>query len=165
MYGGLSSATNRNTTITPEGSSHGGWHIGADARLNEGKMYFLVGLQYHKIDLLPSSDILNPSEAFPYSWTKIRVGLGYKVISFSDDFYLRGHTLASFNLVNGVTNDAGAGVFTNYNSGTAAANLGLGFDIYNFTITASYEIGFFNLGNMLDGSEMDFLTLSGGFKF
>jgi hypothetical protein len=165
LYGGLSKATNRNTSITPEGSSHGGWHIGADARLNRGKMYFVVGLQYHKIDLLPSSDILDPIEAFPYSWTKVRVGLGYKVINFSDDIYLRGHTLASFNLVNGVTNDAGAGVFTNYNSGTAGANLGLGLDIFCFTITASYEIGFFNLGNMLDGSEMDFLTLSAGVKF
>ena len=165
IYGGLSKASNNNTLITADGSSHNGWHIGADARLNEGKMYFLVGLQYHKIDLLPSSDILMPIETFQYSWTKVRVGLGYKVINFNDNIYLRGHTLASFNLVNGVTNDAGLGVFTDYNSGTAGANLGLGFDIYNFTITASYEIGFFNLGNMLDGSEMNFLTLSAGFKF
>ena len=130
-------------------------------------MYFLVGLQFHKIDLIPDSDLLifTPEEQSQYSWTKIRVGLGYKVINFTEKIYLRGHTLASFNFVNGVNNDAGAAVFTNYNSGTAGANLGLGFDIYNFTITASYEIGFFNLGNMLEDSEMDFLTFSGGFKF
>ncbi len=164
LYGGISSATNRNITITPEGSSHSGWHVGADARLNRGKMYFLVGLQYHKIDLLPKSDNILTSETYKYAWTKVRVGLGYKVIDFSDHIFLRGHTLASFNLTSGVTNDAGPGIYTDYNAGTAGANLGLGLDIYNFTVTAAYEIGFFNLGNMLEGSEMDFLTLSIGYK-
>lgn len=164
LYGGLTSATNKSTTITPEGSSHNGWHIGADARLNQGKMYFLMGLQYHKIDLLPTSDNILTTETYKYSWTKVRVGLGYKVIEFSDHIFLRGHTLVSLNLINGVTNDAGPTVYTDYNAGTAGANLGLGLDIYNFTLTAAYEIGFFNLGNMLEGSEMDFLTLSVGYK-
>lgn len=165
FYGGLTKATNNNALITPEGSSQNGWHIGADARLNEGKMYFLVGLQYHKINLIPSSvDTFAVSDSPKYGWTKLRVGLGYKVINFSEHIFLRGHTLASFNLTNGVPSDAGPNIFTNYNSGIAGANLGLGFDIYNFTITASYEIGFFNLGNMLEGSEMDFLTISAGYK-
>lgn len=165
FYGGLTKATNNSNLITPEGSSQNGWHIGADARLNEGKMYFIVGLQYHKINLIPSvSDTIVHSDSPKYGWTKFRVGLGYKVINFGEHIFLRGHTLASFNLTNSVPSDAGPGVYTNYNSGTAGANLGLGLDIYNFTITAAYEIGFFNLGSMLEGSEMNFLTLSAGYK-
>jgi len=165
FHGGITSADNNNTLITPEGDNHQGWHIGADARLNQGKMYFVVGLQYHTIDFLPSSsEVVLVEEDTQYNWTKLRVGLGYQVIRFSDKVFLRGHTLASFNLVNGVPTDAGPNIITNYNSSTAGANLGLGLDIFNFTLTASYEIGFFNLANMLEESEMNFLTFSLGYK-
>lgn len=165
FHGGITSANNNNTLITPEGDNHQGWHIGADARLNQGKMYFIVGLQYHTIDFLPSSsEVILADEDTQYNWTKLRVGLGYQVINFSDKVFLRGHTLASINLVNGIPTNAAPDIITNYNSSTAGANLGLGLDIFNFALTASYEIGFFNLGNMLEGSEMNFLTFSLGYK-
>lgn len=164
VYGGITEAKNKSVLVTPEGRSHAGWHIGADARLNEGKMYFIAGLQYNVIDFIAQEErsYFNSDES--YSWTKVRVGLGYNVINFSDQVFLRGHTLVSFNLVNGVPSESPNTTITNYNSGTAGANLGLGFDIYNFTIDLSYEIGFFKLVNLMPETEMDFLTFSIGYK-
>lgn len=164
IYGGISEAKNKSVLVTPEGKSHTGWHIGADARLNEGKMYFIAGLQYHVIDFIAQEDKSYFSSDESYSWTKIRVGLGYNVVNFNDNIFLRGHTLGTFNLISGVPNESPNTMITNYNSGTAGVNLGLGFDIYNFTIDASYELGFFKLVNMMPETEMDFLTFSIGYK-
>lgn len=164
VYGGISDAKNKSILVTPENTSHSGWHIGADARLNEGKMYFVAGLQYHVIDFIAQEDKSYFSSDESYNWTKVRVGLGYNVINFNEHIFLRGHTLGTFNLINGVPSESPNTTITNYNSGTVGANLGLGFDIYNFTIDASYEIGFFKLVNMMPETEMDFLTFSIGYK-
>lgn len=164
IYGGISDAKNKNMSITPEGTSHAGWHAGVDARLNEGKMYFIAGLQYHVIDFIAQEDKSYFSSDESYSWTKVRVGLGYNVININENVFFRGHTLLSFNLINGVPSESLNTRITNYNSGTAGLNLGLGFDVYNFTIGAAYEIGFFKLVTMMPETEMDFLTLSIGYK-
>lgn len=164
VYGGISDATNKNENVTPSGTSHSGWHLGADARLNEGKMYFMVGMQYHKIQFTAQSDKSYFKNENTYNWTKFRVGLGYNVINFNPNFFLRGHSLLSFNLVNGVPTDNGLGQWGNYNSGVAGANLGLGFDFYNITFDVAYEIGIFNLINMTPGTSMDCLTVSLGYK-
>jgi len=164
IYGGISDAKNKSISITPEGTSHAGWHAGVDARLNEGKMYFIAGLQYHVIDFIAQEDKSYFSSDESYSWTKVRVGLGYNVINFNKNVFFRGHTLLSFNLINGVPSESPNTTITNYNSGTAGINLGLGFDIYNFTVGAAYEIGFFKLVTMMPETEMDFLTFSIGYK-
>lgn len=165
FYGGLSNAVNDNELVTPIGQSHSGWHFGADARLNEGKMYFVVGLQYHKIDFLADRDTLSGSNlSETYNWTKFRVGLGYTVVQFNEKIALRGHSLLSFNLISGVPTENTIATYTNYNSGVAGVNLGLGFDIYNFTIDLSYEIGFFNVVNRVDDTSFDFTTISIGYK-
>jgi len=164
VYGGISDATNKNTDVTPSGTSHSGWHIGADARLNEGKMFFMAGLQYHKIQFIGQSEKSYFETTNTYNWTKFRVGLGYSVINFTPNFFLRGHSLLSFNLVNGVPDASAQAIYTNYNSGVAGANLGLGIDLFNITFDISYEIGIFNLVNKVQGTSMDFLTVSLGYK-
>lgn len=164
IYAGISDATNKNIDVTPNGTSHPGWHIGADARLNEGKMYFMAGLQYHKIQFIGQSEKSFFESANTYNWTKLRVGLGYSVINFTPNFFLRGHSLLSFNLINGVPDTSAQAVYTTYNSGVAGANLGLGLDFYNITFDISYEIGVFNLVNKVKGTSMDFLTISLGYK-
>jgi len=164
IYGGISDAINKDLDVTPSGTSHPGWHLGADARLNEGKMYFIAGLQFHKIKFEAQKDKSFFESTDTYSYTKIRVGLGYSVFTITPDIIFRGHSLLSFNLVNGVPNDSTQAIYTNYNSGVAGANLGLGFDVYNVTLDISYEIGVFNLVNKVKGTSMDFLTVSLGYK-
>lgn len=163
FYGGITDVTNESTLVTPEGTSHPGWHIGADARLNEGKMYFIIGGQLHKVKFIAQEEKDYFSSDDSYTWTKFRVGLGYKVIEFNPSFFLRGHTLLSLNLISGIPDERPSVPFK-YNSGTAGANLGLGFDIYNFTLDVSYELGFFKTINQMDMTNTDFLTISLGYK-
>ena len=167
VYAGLTQATNRDALITPEGTSHPGFHIGCDARLNSGGMYFIVGGQYHKLDFLAqeANSFLTVEETM--IWLKLRVGLGYTLFSINDKMSLRAKTLGSINVISTYPTalDSAPYAGTNYNTGTAGLLAGLGLDLYFLTIDVEYERGFFNAVNMIKGTEYDFLTLSVGFLF
>ena len=165
VYAGLSSATNRSEAITPEGFAHNGYHIGADARLNEGNMYFILGGQYHNLNFLSSTDSEFLSFDSKMSWIKLRVGLGFNVININDNIAITAKTLGGIDVISSVPTDLAAAPFDNYNTGTAGVSLGLGLDFYNFTFNVEYERGFFNAVNMVEGTEFDFFTLSVGFLF
>mgnify|MGYP000680694231 CR=1 FL=1 len=164
FYGGISNAKNKNSLITPEGTSHPGFHIGADARLMNGKMYFVVGGQFHSIEFLSTSEKTYFSVENKMNWTKLRAGLGYTLFQINSKFTIRGKTLASFNFLNSYPNDLASAPFQNYNSGTVGAVLGLGMDLFNFTLDVEFENGFFKTVTMVDGTEINFLTLSLGYK-
>jgi len=153
-YFGSSSMTNGLTSITPEGQSHPGFVLGADARLNEGDMYFVLGLQYHKNKLAAQSDF----ELFPsgesINFVKFRVGLGYDVIHISKLMTIRGKTLASIDMISGVP----ANFTPAYNDGVAGIVLGLGTDVSVFTFDIEYELGLFNGINKVDGSKISFIN-------
>ena len=164
FYGGISNAKNKSALITPEGTSHPGYHFGADARLNEGKMYFVIGGQYHSIDFLAQRDKSFFSVDEKMNWLKVRVGLGYTFFELSDKFAIRGKTLISFNFLSSYPTDVPTAPYNTYNSGSVGAVLGLGIDFYNFTLDAEFENGFFKTVTMVDGTEINFFTLSLGYK-
>jgi len=160
-YFGTSSMTNGLAAITPDGTSHPGFVLGADVRLNEGDMYFLLGLQYHKntlqaqsgFELFPSGETIN--------FLKFRVGLGYDVIHLSDLITIRGKTLGSIDMISGVPD-----TFTPlYNDGVAGVVLGLGTDISIFTFDIDYELGLFNGINKVADSKISFITFVVGVVF
>ena len=51
VYTGLTSLYSDDRNVTRKGEMHYGWLVGADARLVEGSLYFLVGGQYIKTSL------------------------------------------------------------------------------------------------------------------
>jgi len=165
VYAGLSSASNKSTLITPDGHAHNGYHIGADARLNEGKMYFLLGGQYHVIDYISSPESAYLSFDSKMSWIKLRVGLGFNLVEFTDHIAITAKALGGINVISSYPSILAGAPYDNYNTGTAGASLGLGADIFNITVNVEYEKGFFNAVNMVSGTEFDFLTFSVGFLF
>ena len=165
VYTGLSSATNKSEIITPEGFAHNGYHIGADARLIEGNMYFVVGGQYHVLNYISSADSPYISFDSKMKWLKLRIGLGYNLITINSNIAITAKTLGTINVISSFPSDLAGAPYDNYNTGTAGAVLGLGLDIYSFTLNVEYEKGFFNAVNMVPGTEFDFLTLSIGFRF
>ncbi len=48
---GLSKATYQDRFITPESSAHYGYFVGADSRLNDGKIYLILGGQFHNLKI------------------------------------------------------------------------------------------------------------------
>jgi len=164
FYAGISNATNNDLAITPEGQSHPGYHFGADARLVDGKMYFILGGQYHKTEFLAQSEKEYFSVDESLSWLKLRVGLGFQFAQFGKKTFLRGKSLISFNFISSVPENVFDAPYRMYNSGTVGGVLGLGMDIYNFTIDAEYEKGFFKAVHMVDGTEYNFITFSLGYK-
>jgi len=164
FYGGISNASNNDMAITPEGQSHPGYHFGADARLVDGNMYFILGGQFHKVEFLSQTEKDYFSVEDNFNWMKLRVGLGYQFVRFTDKIILRGKSLISFNFMSKVPDSVTDAPYLNYNSGTVGGVLGIGMDIYNFTIDAEYEKGFFKAVNMVSGTEFNFITFSLGYK-
>ena len=166
VYAGLSNATNRDATITPEGTSLPGFLVGGDARLNADKMYFVIGGQYHQINFLAQEDKNFFSVDEKMVWLKLRVGLGFDLINFSDNLVLRAKALGSINVISSHP-DIPSAPFSefSYNSGTAGAVVGFGIDVLCFTFDVEYERGFFNAINMVPGTEYDFVTATVGVFF
>lgn len=163
IHGGITTMTNKDPLITPEGTSHPGYHFGADARLNEGKMYFIVGGQFHNVAFDAQTDKSYFSVENSMKYLKVRVGLGYQVITINEHLCIRGKTLFSINLLSSYPKDVVGSPYTNYNSSTVGATLGLGLDFYNISLDFEIDNGFFKAVNMVDGTEVNFFTISLGY--
>jgi len=164
VYTGISNAKSKSEILTPEGHSHKGFHLGADARLNSGNMYFVVGGQYHVINFLAQESGSFFSVDEKMSWMKLRIGLGYNVVNFTEKIALRAKTLGVLDFISKHPELPDA-PYQVYNAGTAGVAIGIGFDIYAFTLDIEYEKGFFNAVNMVKGTEFDFFTINVGVRF
>jgi hypothetical protein len=166
IYAGISNATSRDALITPEGTSHPGYVLGADARLNADDMYFMLGGQYHQIDFLAQDEKSFFSVDEKMTWLKIRVGLGYNLVHIGNKITIRAKTLGSLNLISSTPElDSAPYSGTPYNSGTAGGVLGLGVDVFGLTMEVEYERGFFNAVNQVEGTQYDFLIVTLGYFF
>jgi len=166
VYAGISNAKNNDALITPDLTSHPGYLIGVDARLNSGSMYFLIGGQYHRLDYIAQSQKSYFSVDEKMAWLKLRIGLGFNVLNLSDKFALRAKALGGINVISSYPSTLAAPYRDDgYNTGTAGLTLGVGVDIYNITLDVEYEKGFFNAVNKVKGTEFDFLMLTMGFFF
>jgi len=166
IYAGISNATNKDALVTPEGTTHPGFLIGADARLNSGNMYFLVGGQYHSLDYLAQTEKSYLSIDEKMAWLKLRIGLGFNLFNFSEKIAIRAKALGGINVISSYPSTLDAPYRDDgYNTGTAGATLGLGIDVYNITLDVEYEKGIFNAVNKVKGTEFDFLMMTMGFFF
>ncbi|MBL0098864.1 MAG: hypothetical protein IPP49_01465 [Saprospiraceae bacterium] len=48
---GLTAAYSKDGNVTKANQGHYGWMVGADARILDGDLYFIVGGQYHQTSL------------------------------------------------------------------------------------------------------------------
>lgn len=165
VYTGISKATSKSAILTPEGTSHNGYHIGADARLNSDNMYFMIGGQYHVVNSIarPGGNYFSVEDKM--SWIKARFGLGYNVININEKIALRAKTLLAIDLINSDSDDLPAAFASTYNSGTAGAVVGIGMDLFAFTFDIEYEKGFFKAVNMVENTQFDFLCFNIGVRF
>lgn len=165
VYAGISNAKSKDALLTPDGTSHPGYHFGLDARLNSGNMYFVVGGQYHSIEFLADTDKSYFSVDNKMNWLKLRFGLGYNIYNFNEKVAIRAKTLGAINVISSHPGAVIDGPYEIFNSGTAAAILGVGTDFHNITFDIEYELGFFNAVNMVPSTSINFFTISLGFVF
>jgi len=164
IYTGLTNATSQDNYFTPEGTAISGYHIGLDARLFSGTMYFGGGLQYHKLTLLAKeeSDFFSPTPS--HNLVKARFGLGFNIHQFTNLITLRAKLYGTFNFnmqwdKELVPEDY---IFTGAYAGGIG---GLGIDIGFVAIDVEYEKGLVNALSMRPDSKLDIWTLSVGFFF
>lgn len=164
IYVGLTNANSKDLLLTPEGTSITGYHIGFDARLFSGTMFFGGGLQYHNLTLLatPEAQYLTPKESL--NVVKTRFGLGFNIYQFTHLILLRAKAYGSFNFNLGYDRDLVPEGF-NYVAAHAGAIGGIGLDIGFIAIDLEYEKGIVNALSQRPDSKLDIWTFSVGFFF
>lgn len=164
-YTGITTMTNQDSEVNPEGQSYTGYHIGADGRLMSGTMSFLVGVRYTVVSSSPLESFKVFGHDSQISVMNGRVGLGYNIISFGELFKIRTKALASFDLI--LLTKGEPVVTPGYilNDGWLGGVTGLGFDIGPFVIDVEYEFGVLNAYYKKPASRFNSLSLSAGFFF
>lgn len=162
---GVSTAYAKDGNITFKNQAHYGYFIGADARILEGSMYFIIGGQYHVTSLGSTSD---PSFFTNNDWKILmgRLGLGFDIIKLSDNLALRSKLLGSinFNLESpeNVLNKQG---YDTLNDSFLGATTGVGVTIGFIDIDLDFQYGLINAYTKQPKSTFDFWTLGVGVHF
>ncbi len=164
-YTGITTMTNQDTKVNPEGQTYSGYHIGADGRLMSGTMSFLVGVRYTVVSSGPQESIKIFGHDSQISVTNGRVGLGYNIISFGELFKIRTKALASFDLILFTKGEPSVPVDYILNDGWLGGVTGLGFDIGPFVLDFEYEFGVLNAYYKKPASKFNSFSLSAGFFF
>ena len=164
FYTGITSATSKDALLTPEGTAITGYHVGLDARLFSGTMFFGGGIQYHNLTLLatPDAEYFSPKKS--HKVVKTRFGLGFNIHQFTHLISLRAKAYGSFNFNLEYDPDMVPSNYE-YTGAYAGAIGGLGLDIGFIAIDVEYEKGLVNALSMRPESKLDIWTLSLGFFF
>lgn len=164
IYTGITNATSKDALLTPEGTAITGYHVGLDARLFSGTMFFGGGVQYHNLTLLatPETEYFSPN--LSHKVVKTRFGLGFNVHQFTHLVILRAKAYGCFNFNLGYDQDLVPANYV-YTGAYAGAIGGIGLDIGFIAIDIEYEKGLVNALSMRPDSKLDIWTLSLGFFF
>lgn len=165
IQGGVSTMYAKDSNITQHNQAHYGYVIGADARLLDGDMYFILGGQYHATSLASTS---SPDFFKGNDWKILmgRMGIGFNILSFGNNIALRSKVLASINF----TLDSPQGGlmkpgYTEVNDSSLGATTGLGLTLGAIDIDVEYQYGFINAYRKQPKTTFDVWTLVAGFHF
>ena len=162
---GLTTGYSKDFNITKGKEMHYGWMVGADARLLEGDMYFIIGGQYHKTSLNSTGS----AEFFKNNdWTQLhgRCGLGFNIFRLSERITFRSKLLGSINFTLEAPKDAlNIPEYTTLNDSSLGAATGIGVTIGSLDIDLEYQYGIINAYYMQPKSTFDIWTLMAGFHF
>jgi hypothetical protein len=162
---GVSTAYAKDGNITFKNQAHYGYFIGADARILEGSMYFIIGGQYHATSLGSTSD---PSFFTNNDWKIFmgRLGLGFDIIKLSDNLALRSKLLGSINFnIESPENALNKQGYDTLNDSFLGATTGVGVTIGFIDIDLDFQYGLINAYTKQPKSTFDFWTLGVGVHF
>lgn len=161
---GIASITNQDKSFTAEGTAHYGYHFGFDARLNEGSMYFLPGVHYYKISLMPTESMDFFGHEYSMTVIKGRMNLGF-IFDMSRVFKPRFKVGGVLNYLSDVTDPNPLNTGLDKINSTVGLNAGIGADISVFTVDFDYERGMSNGLKETPDSRFDYYTFSVGIFF
>jgi hypothetical protein len=162
---GLTTMYSKDPVITKSGEAHYGWMVGADARILDGGLYFIVGGQYVNTSLRSSS---NPEFTRKRDWKILngRCGLGFDILRLSEKSAIRSKILASVNFtMDAPSGGLGIDGYRLLNDSSLGAVTGLGVTLGLFDIDLEYQYGILNAYNKQPNSKFSGLTLMAGFHF
>lgn len=171
IYLGPSVMKSTDKVVSPGGSMHYGYVIGANARLNSDNMYFLLSGEYGTFDL-----IANKSAKFiggeDLSYAKGKIGLGFDIAKISRKIVLRSKLQGTVMFVNNFNQDVidndpllSANGYSLINDGIGGLATCIGIRFGSFFTDLEYEKGFFNLYHEKKDSKLNFISLTAGFQF
>lgn len=165
VHGGIISGKFNTASLTPSGTSHTGYRIGVDARLNSGKMFFTGGAHYFRyaFDATESGAYFKNEDSF--SIQKARFGLGWNLIEVPLIMRLRAKLLGSVNLITAPDNRDLPSQYERMNDGYASIDVGVGVDVLFFTLDVEYEKGLLNTVNQAPDTTIDYWSLTLGVFF
>lgn len=167
LFAGVSANANE-SEILGSGGLTTGWHIGADLRLNEGDMYFVLGAKYTNIGFTNNTAIYSGDEP-TLQHVNTRLGLGFNLFEISEFFTIRAKTLASIDYVFNTPIAAdeinpGFEQYRNVNS-TASAVGALGVTLGPVLIDIEYGYGIFNIISKNKDTKPTHYSISAGVFF
>jgi len=167
VHAGATSMKSGLASLTPEGTAHTGYHLGADGRLGDDDFYFMIGLQYHKLNFDATDKFELQPVDLTYNLMKGKGGFAFKVLRVNDDIVARLRVMGMIDYILNVPALDTEKALTNMEFNEAVAGLGGGLevDVYFMTLNLEYQKGFFNSVKETKGSSLDFLTLSLGVNF
>ncbi len=167
VYAGVAVDKNADVNVTPEGTAHYGYVIGADARLMGGGMYFLIGMQYADISLLAQDSPSFFSNEGSMKILKGRGGLGFTLYGDEQDFKVRAKVLGSLDYyyIYPAELIAGNGAYTKLNDATLGVLGGVGVEFKGITFDIEYEYNLINAYNKQPETKFNTLNFTAGFFF
>lgn len=164
IQAGLTTAYAKDNNITTANQAHYGWMVGADARLLDNDLYFIIGGQFHNTSLKSTSGpqfFTNDLKVFMG-----RAGIGFNVFRFSEKMSLRSKIVGSLNYVIDAP-DKGLNIpgFMELNDAYAGGATGVGLTIGALDLDLEFQYGFINAFYKQPKSTFDIWTLMAGFHF
>lgn len=165
VYTGLSSMYTSDRQVTTKGEMHYGWLVGADARLVEGGLYFLIGGQFIKSSLHSSKK----PEFFKkrdFNVISGRLGLGFNLVRFNNGGTLRSKVLGSINFINDAP-EGGLYIdgYRDLNNAYLGVLSGLGYTWGIWDIDFEYQYGIFNAFYKQPDTKFNGYTFTAGLHF
>jgi hypothetical protein len=164
VQGGLSSAFSKDPIVTPNGHGHYGWTVGADARLLDGDLYFIIGGQYHSTSLIGTSTP-NPFGKNDWSYTVGRFGLGFSLWRISERITLRSKALIAINFINKYPSVGLPVGYDRINDSFAGVGSGLGLTVGKLEFDLDYQHGILTAFFEKPDTKFNIFSLTGGFRF
>jgi len=167
IHAGTSSMKTNLPSLTAENTSHTGYLIGADGRLGDDDFYFMVGLQYHKLDFNSTSDYSFKVADPNFGIIKGKGGCAFEIFKINKQIVTRLRFMGAIDyLLTHPSSDSSENPSDLvFNEAVAGLVGGLEVDIYFLTLNLEYQKGFFNSVEETENSSMDFITASLGVNF
>jgi hypothetical protein len=162
IYTGYSTIINQDNAFRRSNQAQFGYHVGVSGRLNNDEFHFLLGAEYHRFDLLPTSN-LSPFKDDQMSMFKARGGFGLNFLQFGKNNLLRTKIMGSLNFIQDFNRQSlTTPGYQQVNENIAGIVTGLGVDLNWLMIDFEYEHGLFNQFFMQPKTKLNFFNLSFG---